>query len=111
MRPGRLDRIVYVKLPDEETRREIFKLKFKQMPISENVNLEELVSLTEKYSGAEITSLCNEAAYLALESDINSKIISQKNFDDALKMVLPRTSQETIDFFDNYHSMTALLNI
>lgn len=34
LRPGRLDRIVYVPLPDEETRKEIFKIKFKKMPVS-----------------------------------------------------------------------------
>lgn len=111
MRPGRLDRIVYVKLPDEETRREIFKLKFKQMPISNDVNIQELVELTDKYSGAEITALCNEAAYLALESDINSKTINQINFKNALNIVVPRTSQETIDYFDKFHSMTALHTI
>lgn len=111
MRPGRLDRIVYVKLPDEETRREIFKLKFKQMPIEKNVDIEELVNATLKYSGAEITALCNEAAFLALEDDINSNYITQKNFNDALKFVLPRISQDTIDYFDNFHSVTALHTI
>ncbi|XP_075785967.1 ATPase family gene 2 protein homolog A isoform X3 [Pelodiscus sinensis] len=53
MRPGRIDRIIYVPLPDSETRREIFKLQFRSMPISEEVCLEELVLQTQKYSGAE----------------------------------------------------------
>lgn len=35
LRPGRLDRIVYVPLPDEETRREIFKIKLCKMPVSQ----------------------------------------------------------------------------
>uniref|UniRef100_A0A8C3IN43 vesicle-fusing ATPase n=1 Tax=Chrysemys picta bellii TaxID=8478 RepID=A0A8C3IN43_CHRPI len=54
MRPGRIDRIIYVPLPDAKTRREIFKLQFRSMPISDEVCLEELVLQTQKYSGAEI---------------------------------------------------------
>lgn len=54
MRPGRLDRIVYVSLPDVDTRREIFALQFRSMPIDDDVQLDDLVALTEKYSGAEV---------------------------------------------------------
>lgn len=56
MRPGRLDRIVYVPLPDADTRREIFTLQFRSMPVDEDVQLDNLVALTEKYSGAEVRS-------------------------------------------------------
>ncbi|KAJ8015516.1 hypothetical protein DPEC_G00026940 [Dallia pectoralis] len=53
MRPGRLDRIVYVPLPDGPTRREIFRLQFRAMPVDQEVCLDDLVTRTEKYSGAE----------------------------------------------------------
>ena len=56
LRPGRLDRIVYVPLPDEATRREILQLKFNRMPIHEEVMLDWLVSSTQGYSGAEVKS-------------------------------------------------------
>ena len=54
MRPGRIDRIVYVPLPDEATRREIFRIKFRTMPVDAGVDLEDLVKKTEGYSGAEV---------------------------------------------------------
>lgn len=54
MRPGRLDRIVYVPLPDAATRREIFSLQFRKMPVHPSVDLEYLVTQTERYSGAEV---------------------------------------------------------
>ncbi|NWS16805.1 SPAT5 protein, partial [Pachyramphus minor] len=54
LRPGRIDRIIYVPLPDAATRREIFKLHFQSMPVSDEVCLAELVEHTEKYSGAEV---------------------------------------------------------
>ncbi|NXS37511.1 SPAT5 protein, partial [Pomatostomus ruficeps] len=53
LRPGRIDRIIYVPLPDAATRREIFKLHFQSMPVSEEVCVAELVERTQKYSGAE----------------------------------------------------------
>lgn len=54
MRPGRLDRIVFVPLPDPPTRREIFSLQFRNMPVAQNVSLDDLVTQTDKYSGAEV---------------------------------------------------------
>lgn len=60
MRPGRIDRIIYVPLPDAATRREIFKLQFCKMPISDEINLDELVQQTEKYSGAEVNTFLEE---------------------------------------------------
>ncbi|XP_053767531.1 ATPase family gene 2 protein homolog A isoform X3 [Desmodus rotundus] len=53
MRPGRIDRIIYVPLPDAPTRREIFNLQFHSMPISQDVDLNELILQTDTYSGAE----------------------------------------------------------
>ncbi|NWZ85071.1 SPAT5 protein, partial [Poecile atricapillus] len=54
LRPGRIDRIIYVPLPDAATRKEIFKLHFQSMPVSDEVCLAELVERTQKYSGAEV---------------------------------------------------------
>lgn len=58
MRPGRLDRIVYVPLPDAPTRLEIFSLQFRNMPVADGVSLEDLVTRTDKYSGAEVSHVC-----------------------------------------------------
>lgn len=55
MRPGRLDRIVYVPLPDAPTRREILSLQFRNMPVAQNVSADELAARTDKYSGAEVS--------------------------------------------------------
>ena len=57
MRPGRIDRIIYVPLPDAATRREILNLQFHSMPINNEVDLNELVLQTNTYSGAEVRQL------------------------------------------------------
>ena len=56
MRPGRLDRLVYVPLPDEKTREEIFRLRLSAVPLADDVRYKDLVASTEMYSGAEVSS-------------------------------------------------------
>lgn len=102
MRPGRIDRIVYVKLPDDTTRAEIFKIKFKSMPIAEDVNLMQLVNLTKGYSGAEVQAVCQEAAMKALEDNINAVIVYWKHFDKALQIVQPRTNADMLRLYEEY---------
>lgn len=62
MRPGRLDRIIYVPLPDPPTRRQIFSLQFRHMPVDQDVSLDHLVTRTDKYSGAEVSSECRASS-------------------------------------------------
>ncbi|KAG8037306.1 hypothetical protein G9C98_005516 [Cotesia typhae] len=107
LRPGRLDRLVYVPLPDADTRGEIFKIKFLKMPVDEiSVKIQDLVDLTDGYSGAEIQAVCHEAAMSALQNDINSEVLLSKHFADALKIVKPRTSAKLISLYENFCNNT-----
>ncbi|XP_025872574.2 ATPase family gene 2 protein homolog A isoform X2 [Vulpes vulpes] len=72
MRPGRIDRIIYVPLPDAATRREILNLQFHSMPISNDVNLDELIFQTDTYSGAELSKVSGENLYLLFPRFKNS---------------------------------------
>ncbi|XP_043266048.1 ATPase family protein 2 homolog isoform X3 [Colletes gigas] len=102
LRPGRLDRIIYVPLPDDETRKEIFDIKLRHMPIAEDVNIQDLVELTEGYSGAEIQAICHEAAMKALEEDLNAAIITKEHFKVALAIITPRTPTSLINLYNDY---------
>ncbi|XP_078809908.1 ATPase family gene 2 protein homolog A isoform X2 [Oryzias latipes] len=102
MRPGRLDRIIYVPLPDALTRQEIFSLQFRSIPVANNVSLDDLVAQTNKYSGAEILAVCREAALLALQEDIAAQHIESKHFESALKIVIPRVPDSLIQLYINY---------
>lgn len=101
LRPGRLDRIVYVPLPDDNTRREIFRIKISKMPVL-NVDLEELVLRSDGYSGAEINAICQEAAIIALEEDINNESVTMDHFNTALLNNKPRTSKELLEIYKNF---------
>ncbi|XP_044060347.1 ATPase family protein 2 homolog isoform X2 [Siniperca chuatsi] len=102
MRPGRLDRIVYVPLPDAPTRREIFSLQFRNMPVAQNVSLDDLVTRTNKYTGAEITAVCREAALLALQENIKAQHIEARHFESALNTVKPRIPDSLIQSYISY---------
>ncbi|KMQ86150.1 spermatogenesis-associated protein 5 [Lasius niger] len=102
LRPGRLDRIIYVGLPDEETRREIFDIKLRNMPITDEVNIADLVYLTEGYTGAEIQAICHEAAMKALEESLNATVVTRKHFEAAFKTVAPRTPVSLLKIYEDY---------
>ncbi|CAG7836209.1 unnamed protein product [Allacma fusca] len=104
LRPGRLDRIIYVPLPDAEAREEILKIWFRKMPVNPNVDVKPLVKLTEGYSGAELTAVCHEAALHALDENIKATVINESHFQLALKTVKPRISKEQLLFYEEYNT-------
>ncbi|XP_075680298.1 ATPase family gene 2 protein homolog A-like isoform X2 [Dermatophagoides pteronyssinus] len=106
LRPGRLDSIVYVALPDMETRKEIFKIRLSKMPLNETIgfhNLIETLSIkSDGYSGAEIQAVCQRAALLALANDKNAQTIQVDHFLHSFNMIRPQTSMETIEFYEKF---------
>jgi transitional endoplasmic reticulum ATPase len=70
MRPGRLDQLIYIPLPDYESRLSILKSVLRKSPVSKEVDLAFLASNTEKFTGADLTEICQRAAKLAIREDI-----------------------------------------
>jgi len=68
LRPGRLDRLIHVPLPDHEGRLDIFKIHSSKMNLSDDVDFREIVAVTNMFSGAEIKSVCTEAGYFAIRN-------------------------------------------
>jgi len=95
LRPGRFDRIILVDVPDIESRKMIFKVHTKSVPLGSDVNLDEIVKITEGFVGADIESLVREAAMNALRRDIKTKVVTKMDFDDALMKVKSSVSPET----------------
>ncbi|MFT4260955.1 MAG: CDC48 family AAA ATPase [Candidatus Woesearchaeota archaeon] len=94
LRPGRFDRILLVGAPDSKARESIFKVHTKNMPLSKDVDFQHLVDVTQGFVGADIESVCREAAMLALRKDIKATKITQADFNDALKKVRPSVTKE-----------------
>lgn len=95
MRPGRFDRIILVDVPDEESRKKIFEVHTKSMPLAKDVNLSDFVKQTEGFVGADIEGLIREAAMNALRNNPESKEVTKKDFDEAFKKMRPSVSPET----------------
>ncbi|NOZ83064.1 MAG: AAA family ATPase [Euryarchaeota archaeon] len=106
LRPGRLDRLLYIPPPDREAREEIFRIHTRRKPLAEDVDFKKLAEATENYTGADIAAICNEAAMLAIREYITSGKpvdretlkkelkVHMKHFEEAMKKVKPISAEE-----------------
>ncbi|WP_457550239.1 CDC48 family AAA ATPase [Archaeoglobus sp.] len=102
LRPGRFDRLVYVRPPDKKSRLAIFKIHTRNMPLAEDVDLEELADMTEGYVGADIEAVCREAVMLALRENINAEKVHMRNFLEALRKIKPSVSESMLSFYERF---------
>lgn len=93
VRPGRFDRQIQVTLPTEPGRLQILKIHTRDMPLSDDVNLERLAKVTAGFSGAELANIANEASLLAIRRD--SKTITMSDFDLAIERVVAGLQRKT----------------
>lgn len=84
-RPGRLDRLIYVPLPNKEGIMEIFKIHTKSMNLAKGINFELIYKGMKDFSGAEIRAVCTEAGYFAIRADRVS--VNTNDFLSAIKKV------------------------
>ena len=111
-RPGRFDREVEISVPDKAGRLQILKIHTRNMPLTKSVKLEEIAAKTHGFVGADISSLGKEAAMIVLRKNLhkfnleeekeipqeilNELKVSQKDFDEALKIVRPSAMREVL---------------
>ena len=82
MRPGRLDQLIYIPLPDLDSRISIFKANLRKSPIADDITLEDLADVTEGFSGADITEICQRAAKNAIRESIAADIERQRRVEE-----------------------------
>ncbi|KAL3770616.1 hypothetical protein ACHAWO_009380 [Cyclotella atomus] len=70
IRPGRLDQLIYIPLPDLASRMAIFKAALRKAPVDPNIDIEVLAKSTHGFSGADITEICTSASKLAIREAI-----------------------------------------
>jgi len=102
LRPGRFDRLIYVPEPSEESRLQIFKIHTNGMPLAKGMSLQELAQMTKGYSGADIQSVCREAAMYALRKDMNSKEVLLGDFEEALKRIGPSITTDMENWYKSF---------
>ncbi|MGH9952602.1 MAG: ATP-binding protein, partial [Nitrososphaeraceae archaeon] len=100
LRPGRFDRIVFIPNPDKFTRKKILEINTKGKPIAQGVDLEKIASVTEGFSGADMSAIANTAISLVLHNYLqkyptpedalkhaSEALVSMHHFEEATKKV------------------------
>jgi cell division protease FtsH len=116
LRPGRFDRRIVVPMPDMIGREAILKVHTKNIPMADNVDLSVFAKTTPGFSGADIQSLCNEAALIAASRGKNK--VENEDFDEAKdkilmgrerkSMILSDKEKELIAYHEAGHTLASL---
>jgi cell division protease FtsH len=117
-RPGRIDKKIFIGLPDKNTRKAIIDIHLNGKPYCDSIGITELVEVTEGFSGAQIENLLNEAMLNALRN--NNTEFCYKDFDFVLNKMMagwqPNDHEFTSDIIDHIaihemgHAVVGLLS-
>ncbi len=100
LRPGRLDRQIFITLPKKEGKIEILKIHTKNMTLAGDVEPEKIVEKMDEFSGAEIHATCTEAGYFAIRED--RYIVTQSDFLKAVEKVKHAEELEGEDYMNMF---------
>ncbi|MHB8278976.1 MAG: AAA family ATPase [Candidatus Humimicrobiaceae bacterium] len=90
LRPGRFDKLIYISPPGLEARYKILERYLKDKPLSSNVNLHKLAERMERFTGADIQSVCTEAIGRAMQSEIpNQEPVTMSDLETAIGGIKP----------------------
>lgn len=84
MRPGRLDQLIYIPLPDQGSRVSVLKSALKRSPLAPDVDLAKIADVTNGFSGADLTEICQRACKLAIRESIEKDLARSKNAANAM---------------------------
>ena len=110
LRPGRLDQLVYIPLPDKKSRIAILKAVFRKTPIDPKIPLDFIGDLSEGFSGADLKELCNQisksAIKEAIEAEEQKKALMKDRPSDDIEML----AEDTVPMISKRHFEWGLAN-
>jgi cell division protease FtsH len=86
LRPGRFDRHIYLELPNQIERKQIFEVHLRPIVLATGVDVEFLAAQTPGFSGADISNICNEAALIAARR--KKEKVEKQDFLDAIDRIV-----------------------
>ncbi len=110
-RPGRFDREIEIRIPDQPGRREVLQIHTRGMPLGKDVELDKIAELTHGYTGSDIAALAREAALAALRrlmptinleektipaEKLEKLVVDENDFEQGLKEVQPSALREIV---------------
>jgi len=109
LRPGRLDRHIYVSPPDFEARLQILENSCSKFNLKDaSVDFNDLAQLTDGCSGAEVVLLCQEAGLAAVMENKEASTVEKRHFDHALRGISRGITEEMIDYYKEFASRSGL---
>ncbi|KAF5101310.1 hypothetical protein D0Z03_000617 [Geotrichum reessii] len=102
MRPGRLDRLVYVAPPNVSARLKILEIQARKMTVDDDVDLAQLAESTDGCSGAEVVALCQEAGLKAMNEDLEISGVAARHFESALSGLKRGITREMIAHYESF---------
>jgi len=126
IRPGRLDQLIYIPLPDLKSRSAIFKAALRKAPLAKDIDIEVLARSTHGFSGADITEICTTASKLAIreailleedrlkkveageidadegKADLKDMIVTKTHFNFAMSKARKSVSEKDLTLFDDF---------
>jgi transitional endoplasmic reticulum ATPase len=100
LRSGRFDRLVLLGAPEEEERREILDIHTRDVPVDENVNLDEVAEITEGYVGSDLETIAREASLIALREDEEAETVKMPHVREALDKVRPTITDDIMEYYE-----------
>ncbi len=105
LRPGRLDKIIYMHLPDPEARKAILKVSLRGMPLAPDVDFDLISKKTDRFSGADVKNITTEAKRLAAKEATARGVIvplSMAHFMQVISSVKPSTGLAQLDMYEQF---------
>jgi transitional endoplasmic reticulum ATPase len=122
IRPGRLDQLIYIPLPDKPSRSSIIKAVLRKSPVHPNVNLDFLADQVDGFSGADMTELCQRATKAAIRESIAAEeerlklmngaedammedpvpMITRKHFEEAMASARKSVTEYDLQKFEQF---------
>ena len=115
----RLEKRVYIPLPDKVSREALFRINLKSEKLSDDIDFKKLVADTEGYSGADLSNVCRDAAFAPMrrmldrtgfnyedlanaDNNTNSIPLTMEDFEDAIKKNQPSVTQSNLKEFEDW---------
>ncbi len=104
MRPGRLDELIYVSVPNQAGRKRILEVHTKKMPLAKDVDLDDFASRTNKFTGADLEDLTRRAGLAALRESLKAKKVTKAHFEAALLETRASVTEEMEREYEKIHA-------
>ncbi|MEM0091037.1 MAG: AAA family ATPase [Saccharolobus sp.] len=105
LRAGRFDKMIYLGSPDKAARKQILEIHCRGKPLANDVDFDKIAEMTERYSGADLANLCQEAARKvaaeAIEKGVDRKI-TMNDFIELIKKYKPSITLQMIEDYEKF---------